>query len=77
MTILEVRGAIAPPRPPLAPPLYSTIICLRWYCSTMAIFFLHFYMFSILVVELFWASHSKFFLHLAYTIPIVNAQLYV
>ena len=34
---------------------------------------LHFYMFSIPIAELLWASDAKFFLHLAYTIPIVNA----
>ena len=49
------------------------------YNSTVALWqiFLHFYMFSISVVELLWSSHANFFLHLAYTIPIVNAQLYV
>ena len=34
---------------------------------------LHFYMLSIPVAELLWASHAKFSLHLAYTILIVNA----
>ena len=36
-------------------------------------YFLHFYTFNIMAAEILWASHAKFSLHLAYTIPIVNA----
>jgi len=46
------------------------------YDGTVALWkiFLHFYMFNIPVVELLWTSHAKLYLHLAYTIPIVNAS---
>ena len=54
------------------PLCYSVVLPLGQYCSTMAKN-LHFYMFPCPVVELLWASHAKFSLHLSYPRPIVNA----